>query len=752
MTTTSRATISAKPEAELAPRAGDEILHSDELLQFELFANLKKPISVEKFPGSIVLRRFRKGAVICRQGDRGHSAFYVVRSNDMQKLRELRASRGGKPASGEQATTDASPRQVATAYILSGQAKASSSFLANIFTRKSRSAVPTSPQFIPNDGPTDIDYATRQAPMREGDVFGEMSCMTLAPRSASVVVDEACYVVEFLRNIFDQMQKDVGYRERNDKQYAERVLSTHLRRLELFQGLTDAQIEVLRQASYLEVVEPGSVICDEGDQSDSVYLIRSGVVQVVRGAHVAFRVSDIADWPKFCQALLAEESPKSNEPTAKPAVKPTAGGSAAAILAAARGGGKPAVAKPQPTADAPSGEMKQESPPAKQPAKPKAGSAISDILAAARGGKLAASDPPASDVPAKTDPAEKKKPRTATSAQDVLAAARAAMKPKAEDAATTPAKRPAKPTGTSVADIMAASKKSPSQKAIPADAPGEEVSNACLVASAPKAAGDAKQYTWSWFLPRVQTSIRSIAKGESSSDEDRVRVIQTINELIRRREFVASADMLAVLERPAVRGTVDAFPQGVQGAKKQWSELEVRLAGALAFRDLVGETLSKAAARKGPPDILAYLSRGDCFGEMAVVLGTPRQATCIAYDHPADDSSRRPGRVELVRIEGVAFQKLLDDSPSLRASVDAIVSKRYTSIVGSDLRQAGDADTSLTQSEEFRDEGLVQGQNLLLIDLDRCTRCGDCVRACVNTHDDGYSRLFLDGPRFDRFL
>ena len=35
----------------------------------------------------------------------------------------------------------------------------------------------------------------------------------------------------------------------------------------------------------------------------------------------------------------------------------------------------------------------------------------------------------------------------------------------------------------------------------------------------------------------------------------------------------------------------------------------------------------------------------------------------------------------------------------------------------------------------------------MLIDLDRCTRCDECVRACANTHDDGHSRLFLVGPR-----
>lgn len=149
---------------------------------------------------------------------------------------------------------------------------------------------------------------------------------------------------------------------------------------------------------------------------------------------------------------------------------------------------------------------------------------------------------------------------------------------------------------------------------------------------------------------------------------------------------------------------------------------------------------------------MAYLSRGDCFGEMALVLDAPRQATCIAYDHPASDSKRKPGRVELVRIDGAAFKKLLDTSDELTSKVNRLVSRRYADIVGSDLRAVGTADASLRHSKEYQDEGLAQGKSLLLIDLDRCTRCGDCVRACQETYDDGHSRLYLDGPRFDQFL
>jgi Fe-S-cluster-containing hydrogenase component 2 len=48
--------------------------------------------------------------------------------------------------------------------------------------------------------------------------------------------------------------------------------------------------------------------------------------------------------------------------------------------------------------------------------------------------------------------------------------------------------------------------------------------------------------------------------------------------------------------------------------------------------------------------------------------------------------------------------------------------------------------------------GLHQGQRLMLIDLDRCTRCGECVKACAEDHPDQRARLHLIGPHFDRYL
>jgi len=55
------------------------------------------------------------------------------------------------------------------------------------------------------------------------------------------------------------------------------------------------------------------------------------------------------------------------------------------------------------------------------------------------------------------------------------------------------------------------------------------------------------------------------------------------------------------------------------------------------------------------------------------------------------------------------------------------------------------------QKEDFLEQGLYLAQSLLVLDLERCTRCDECTKACADTHD-GVTRLVRDGLRFDKYL
>src|SRR5438445_8116252 len=71
------------PKAELEARGSDVQLTDEQFLKIGLFAQLKRKPSLDKFPGAMVLRRYRKGEVIFRQGEAGWTAFYSLTSEDL---------------------------------------------------------------------------------------------------------------------------------------------------------------------------------------------------------------------------------------------------------------------------------------------------------------------------------------------------------------------------------------------------------------------------------------------------------------------------------------------------------------------------------------------------------------------------------------------------------------------------------------------------------------------------------------------
>jgi Fe-S-cluster-containing hydrogenase component 2 len=132
--------------------------------------------------------------------------------------------------------------------------------------------------------------------------------------------------------------------------------------------------------------------------------------------------------------------------------------------------------------------------------------------------------------------------------------------------------------------------------------------------------------------------------------------------------------------------------------------------------------------------VLTYLGRGDYFGEIGLLKNTPRNATCTALDH-----------VEVVKIKKQDFDFILSTYEELHTKLLASAEQRLK--VARHVSEHAPA----VPLDDFLGQGLMGAQSLLLLDLEKCTRCDECVRACADSHQ-GVTRLVREGLRFDKFL
>ncbi len=403
-------------DAELAGQK----LAAGELRRYDIFQDVA-PAQLEKFPGTVSLREFKAGEVICREGQGGTTAFYILQGRVRIFIsRRMDAARQG-----------------------SGGAR--SGLIAAIGRLLGQKRVEASPRhrgdhLVPIDASVDLRYGELAATLSAGEVFGEMSCLNLAPRSATVVAETDCRMLEILRNMYEVLQRSKTFKERMDANYRDRALAGHLKNVPIFESLSVQELEHLRRSAQLVSVEAGHVIFREGDPADDpnsggMYIVRLGQVKVSQAAY-------------------------------------------------------------------------------------------------------------------------------------------------------------------------------------------------------------------------------------------------------------------------------------------------------------------------GGERTLAYLTKGDCFGETGLLQNARRNATCTAVDHPIIESGRKrkPARVELVRIQPEDFNRLMAQNPRVKGKLEALAEQRLR-----EQRRMSVASTT-TQSKRVEELGLLQGQNLMLIDLTRCTRCDQCVDACVSAHEDGVTRLIREGPRFDKYL
>lgn len=229
-----------------------------ELLALPVFKGVSGTF-LEMNKGSVVKRRFKAGEVIFREGDYGSTAFYIL--------------------SGKVDVYISSPRgHVDTA----GGKGLFKKLRSKIVGRKEhqRDEENLNRQFISIDAPVDLSYDKPLAQLGEGDLFGEMTCMSFYPRSATVRATEDCVMLEMLRNVLDVLQKNKTFRAQLEKKYRERALATHLRSVPILASLTPEFINHLRDRVELIRYAPGEVIFRQGDAADAFYLVRLGFVKV----------------------------------------------------------------------------------------------------------------------------------------------------------------------------------------------------------------------------------------------------------------------------------------------------------------------------------------------------------------------------------------------------------------------------------------------------------------------------------------
>ena len=191
---------------------------------------------------AVVLRTFKAGDIICREGEYGSTAFYIMKGH-------------------------------ADVHISAPMAHVKSKGGASGFFSKMTSYLVTRPESaagglrsIPTDGPVDLsfDKAALDEPaatLGPGDLFGEMTCMSLYPRSASVRAREDCVMIEMLRNVLDIMLRNKTLRAQLDANYRRRALQDHLRRVPLFAPLGQDFIDRLRDRVELLRFGKNDVIC-----------------------------------------------------------------------------------------------------------------------------------------------------------------------------------------------------------------------------------------------------------------------------------------------------------------------------------------------------------------------------------------------------------------------------------------------------------------------------------------------------------
>lgn len=238
--------------------AGGQGFEAEELLKIPVFRGVSGTF-LELNRGAIVKRRFGKGELICKEGEFGSTAFFILEGQARVSISSPMAhvkTQGGAKGFFKRLTSTLTPRE------------------SDKRDEEARDRT------IPIDASVDLSYESPVAELGAGDLFGEMTCLNFYPRSATVRAETEVVAYEMLRNVLDIMLKNKTFRAQVDQNYRKRALENHLRGVPMFADLSAGFIEHLKGSVELLRFSPGQTIAKQGDAADSFYLVRIGFVKI----------------------------------------------------------------------------------------------------------------------------------------------------------------------------------------------------------------------------------------------------------------------------------------------------------------------------------------------------------------------------------------------------------------------------------------------------------------------------------------
>ncbi len=232
------------------------------------------------------------------------------------------------------------------------------------------------------------------------------------------------------------------------------------------------------------------------------------------------------------------------------------------------------------------------------------------------------------------------------------------------------------------------------------------------------------------------------------------RSIEAILKRMALFQGVSSADLRQLAEQAQVKryDRDDRLFSEDDREKPARESLHILLEG---FAKVARRTAAGTGRNKSDERIIAYRQSGDYFAGGLDLLGDRRSVTVSAITRVrVAELQRQPLLTLFTRYPEVAqrFRERLQEYRTATAAAQSAVFEPFDFPKGVNARKAGQQKEMVNPLSDAAvraglhaivGEGVVEGTEVLVIDLDKCIHCNECEEACARRH--GHSRMNRKG-------